>query len=88
MNPAISRGPRPLDYIRIRVYRGGQAEFIQQLFEDEKADLFDDLKRLRGQGKAEDDPEVVEVAANIRHLINALRDLNTGMIELVGGDGF
>lgn len=85
----VPRGPRPLDYIRVRYYRGGQAEYIRGLFEDEKEGLFEELGKLRGKPptpKAQQREE--EIQQELRHLINALRDLDTGMVELVGPDGF
>lgn len=82
----FSQHPRPLDFVRARLYRGGQAEYIRDLLEDEKATLFDDLAALRTEGKPEDDPDVQEVRANLRHLINFLADVNRGLIELVGPD--
>ena len=84
---AFARYPRPLSFIRIRLYRGGQAEFIRDLFEDEKDRLFKDLGDMRSEGKDESNPEVEECKTNLRHLIYALKDLNNGMIELAGPDG-
>lgn len=83
----FARSPRPLDFIRVRLYRGGQAETIRDILEDEKEALFEELGDLRGAGKGEDDPRVNEVRTTLRHIINALRDLNNGLIELVGPDG-
>lgn len=86
----FSRTPRPLNFIRVRYYRGGQIEFIRALLDDEKNALYDDLGKMRDAGKQEDDPRVTETRDNLRHLINALRDIDQGMIELVGtgeGDG-
>ena len=83
----FTRTPRPLDFIRIRVYRGGQAEYLLALLEDEKETLFEDLGKARGEGKDESDPDIEEIRQNLRHLINILRDLSNGMIELAGPGG-
>ena len=79
-----NRTPRPLHFVRVRLYRGGQAEYIRDLLEGEKDNLFDDLTKLRTQGKHEDDPDIEECRTNLRHVINALKDVNNGLIELVG----
>lgn len=82
------RTPRPLDFVRVRLHRGGQAEYIRDLLEDEKEELMEELGRLRAEGNAEDSSEVEEVRANLRHLILALKDVSMGMIELAGADGY
>lgn len=82
------RTPRPLDFVRVRLHRGGQAEYIRDLLEDEKEELMEELGKLRAEGKAEDDTEVEEVRTNLRHLILALKDVSMGMIELAGSDGY
>jgi hypothetical protein len=83
-----SRGPRPLDYVRIRVHRGGQAELLLEILEDEKEGMFEELGALRGKGASENSDEVQKVQQDLRHVINLLRDLNSGIIELTGKDGF
>ena len=82
----FSQTPRPLNFVRARLYRGGQAEYIRDLLEDEKESLFEDLAAARTHGKPEHDPEIEEIRTNLRHLINFLRDVNQGMVELVGPD--
>lgn len=77
---------RPLLYIRVRLYRGGQAEYIRDLLRDEQAALLEDLGRLRGEGKPETDPEVEDIRAKYLHLVNALRDIDAGLIQLAGPD--
>jgi len=78
--------PRPLLFIRIRLYRGGQAEFIRDLLRDEQANLYDDLAQKRADGKGEEDRDVIEITTNLRHLINALKDIDLGLIDLSGPD--
>lgn len=82
-----ANSPRPLDFIRVRLYRGGQAEYIRDLLSDEVDSLYEDLGKMRGDGKLETDPDLMEVIANIRHLNGALRDIGNGLIELAGPDG-
>ena len=82
------RTPRPLDFVRVRLHRGGQAEYIRDLLEDEKEELMEELGKLRAEGKTEDDTEVEECRNNLRHLILALKDVSMGMIELAGADGY
>jgi hypothetical protein len=84
----FNRSPRPLDFIRVRLYRGGQAEYVRDVLEDEKEALFEELGDLRGKGVDENSPETEKVRTNLRHVINALRDLSNGLIELRGPDGF
>lgn len=80
--------PRPLDFIRVRLYRGGQAELVRSILADEVDALFEELGELRGKGTPEDSPELIECAQNIRHLNGALRDITNGMIEITGPDGY
>lgn len=82
------RTPRPLDFVRVRLHRGGQAEYIRDLLEDEKEELLADLGSLRASGKEDTDPLVEEVRQNLRHLILALKDVSMGLIELAGPDGY
>ena len=78
------QAPRPLHFVRIRLWRGGQAEFIRDLLNDEKDNLFEELTELRTKGKQENDPAIIECRANLMHVINALKDVDRGLIELVG----
>ena len=80
------RAPRPLAFVRVRLYRGGQAEYVRDLLLDDKEDLFKDLFELRSAGKTEGDDEVQEVRRNLNYVINAIKDIERGMIELVGPD--
>lgn len=77
---------RPLHFIRVRLYRGGMAEWVQQTLRDEQAALYDDLAEARRKGKPEDDPEVAEIRAKLVYSVNALRDIDAGLIQLVGPD--
>ena len=82
----FAASPRPLHFVRIRLYRGGQAEFIRDSLRDLQADLLEDLGDLRTKGKSEDDEEIVEIRQQLVWLINALADLDRGLLELVGPD--
>lgn len=82
----FAASPRPLHFIRIRLYRGGQAEAIRDILRDEQAALYDELAELRAKGKDESDPEIETIRQTLVHVISALRDIDTGMIELAGPD--
>jgi hypothetical protein len=71
---------------RMRVYRGGQAEWAQTVLRDEQAALYDDLAAMRAQGKPEDDPELAAVRQKLMWSITILRDLDAAMVSLVGPD--
>ena len=74
--------PRPLNFVRIRLERGGQAEFIRSVLETTKTVLLDKLGQLREDGLPEDDPEIEEVTRKLRWTIRAVGDLDYGIIEL------
>lgn len=76
--------PRPLQFIRIRVYREGPAEWLLELLEDEKDTLMDDLGKARASGKTEDSDEVSELREQLQYCLAIKRDLESGMIELAG----
>ena len=80
--------PRPLQFVRVRLYRGGQAELVRDILADEVDVLFEELGTLRGSGKNESDQEIIDCAQNIRHLPAALRDISNALVELTGPDGF
>ena len=79
-------GLRPLLFVRVRLYRGGMAEYISELLHDERIALLDDLAKLRAKGKPEDDTEVTETRNKILWLVNALRDIDAGLVSLAGPD--
>lgn len=82
------KGPRPLDFVRVRYYRSsGQAEYIRGLLNDEKEALMEELGALRVPGHNPQDPKIAEIEGNLRHLINCIRDLEMGLVELVGPSG-
>jgi hypothetical protein len=77
---------RPLLFVRVRLYRGGQAEWVRNLLRDEQEALFKDLAKARADGKPETDPEVIEMREQLSWSVSALRDIDHGLIDLVGPD--
>jgi hypothetical protein len=77
-------GPRPLDFIRVRLYRGGQAEYVAELFEGAEAFWFKQLGKLRDEGFDENSDEVQRARERLLWLISALKDVKSGMVELAG----
>jgi hypothetical protein len=84
----FERLPRPLDFVRVRLWRGGQAGAVRDLLADEVDALFEELGELREKGKHDDDPEIVKCAQKIRWFNSALKDINNALIELVGEGGY
>ena len=78
--------PRPLNFIRVRLYRGGQAEFMEELLLGVKDDMMAELGDLRGRDP--DSPEIQKLERELRWLISALGDVQMGLVELAGPDGW
>jgi len=84
----FDRTDRPLDFVRVRLNgHNGQALYIKSILEDEKDALFRDLADARVDGKNETDPEMQEIRTNLNHLIWALKDIESSLIELAGIPG-
>lgn len=81
-----AKAPRPLAFIRLRVHRGGPAEYLHSLLEDEKSAEMENLTEYRTKGLAEDSTEVDEARMNLRYLIAFLRDLDSGLVDMLGPD--
>lgn len=79
-------GVRPLHFVRVRLYRGGMAEWVRDTLREEQQALYEDLARLRGEGKSESHPEIVDVREKLVHSVNVLRDIDSSLISLVGPD--
>ena len=79
-------GPRPLDYIRIRLHRGGEADYVRELLEGAQEFWFKRLGELRDQDLDENSDDVQYARQRLHWLVNVLRDVNSGMIELAGGE--
>ena len=77
-------GPRPLDFVRIRLYRGGQIEYVRELMEGAQDFWFKRLGELRDEGYDEDSEEVEYARSRLHYLVNALKDVTSGMIETAG----
>lgn len=80
--PAI--GERPALYVRMRLFRGGQAEWVRELLRDEQDQLYEDLANARKEGLAEDSEKIQDIRSKIVWSINTLRDVESSLIELVG----
>lgn len=70
----------------MRLFRGGMAEWVQEVLRDEQAALLDDLAGLRAAGKPETDPEIEAVRQRLFWLVNILRDVGAGLVNLAGPD--
>ena len=81
LNPRTGRWERLM-----RLFRGGQAVWVQAVIRGEQAALLDDLHDLRAERKPEDDPEVMTVSQQVRWSVNVLRDLDVSLILLAGPD--
>ena len=85
-DPAIRViGPRPLEYIRIRLHRGGEADYVRELLEGTQAFWFKRLGELRDEGFEENSDEVQYARQRLHWLVNVMRDVTSGLIELAGG---
>ncbi len=71
---------------RMRIYRGGQAEWVRDVLQDVQAGLYDDLAKLRERGVPEEDPESVEIRRKLDWSVALLRDVSACLISLVGPD--
>ena len=71
---------------RMRLFRGGQAVWAQEVLRDEQASLYEDLAKLREQGVPENDRRSIAIRQRLTWSINILRDLDAAMISLVGPD--
>ena len=88
MSEVRQRGPRPLDFIRIRLHRGGQAEYARELFAGAQEFWYKRLGELRDAGADENGEDVEFARQRLVWLIDILRDLDSGIVELVGKDGY
>jgi len=69
---------------RMRLFRGGSGEWVQEVLRAEQAVLYEDLAKLRGEGRKEDDPEVAQTVNQLYWSINLLRDVDAALVNLVG----
>lgn len=75
--------PRPLRYVRPRLFPAGAA-WLRELLNDEQDALLKELADLRRQGKPENDPGIQERRAALEHCAQITKDVSLGLIELVG----
>lgn len=71
---------------RMRIYRGGQGQWVQEVLRDVQAGLYDDLAKFREAGRDESDPEVAQVRDKLMWSVNILRDVDSCLVSLVGPD--
>ena len=81
-----AKTPRPFNFVRVRFEKGGQADYIRRLLEEERDDLMVDLADARIDGKDENGEPIQGLRRDIGYLNRAIMDLSNGMIELAGGD--
>jgi len=75
--------PRPFSFVRPKFHRD-TAEWLRDLLEDEKADEFELLTKYRTEGRDEADPDVQETRSNLNYCITIIKDLERGLIDMVG----
>lgn len=76
------RGPRPLQFIRVRVYGQEGAEYLRNLLTDDIDRILEDIGTARKNSDAEAEDKLrreMKTALDIR------RDVESGLVELVGG---
>jgi hypothetical protein len=78
-----SKGPRPLRFIRVRIY-ADTVDTIRDILQREQDAAYDRLAELRDEGRAEDDEEIQEIRHRLSGIIRLLADIDQGLIELVG----
>ena len=71
---------------RMRIFRGGQAEWVLSVMQDVQHDLYRDLADLRERGVPEEDEESVKVRHQLDWSVALLRDVSSCLISLVGPD--
>lgn len=79
----FQRTPRPLEFVRPRFHLD-IARYLSRLLADEREAELENLTELRTAGKDEEDTEVAETVQNLRWVISAEKEINRGLIELVG----
>jgi hypothetical protein len=82
-NDNYQNTPRPFSFIRPRLHRD-TAEWLRDLLNEEKEIEFDLLTRYRTEGRDEQDDDVQETRANLNFCITIIKDLERGLIDMVG----
>jgi hypothetical protein len=75
--------PRPFTFIRPKFHRD-TAEWLLALLQDEQAAEFETLAKLRTEGRPEEDFEVQECRDNLNYCITITKDLQRGLVDMVG----
>lgn len=91
IDPDAPRGrfvnaPRPLDFIRIRLFSAAQADWLIAICRDEADRLVEDLAALRRDGKSENGEDIRSLVEDARHCSSILRETMNARLELVGPD--
>ena len=76
----VARGPRPLQFVRIRVYGIGAAEYLRRLLSDDIDRIYEDLAEAR---KNDDGGRESELRDEMKYATDLRRDLETSMMELI-----
>lgn len=84
MNSTDTSTLRPMLFVRMRLFRGGPAEWVLDTLRDEQKALYDDLGQARAKGLPEDSDEIAEIRQKLVWSIDILRDIESSMIELAG----
>jgi len=77
------RTPRPFSFVRPKFHRD-TAEWLLDLLTEEKEIEFGLLTKYRTEGRDETDDEVQETRANLNFCITIIKDLERGLIDMVG----
>jgi hypothetical protein len=78
-----ARTPRPFSFIRPKFHRD-TAEWLRDTLRDIKDEEFDLLTKYRTEGRDEEDQDVQETRSNIHYCITIIKDLERGLIDMVG----
>jgi len=77
------RTPRPFSFVRPKFHRD-TAEWLLDLLTEEKEAEFKLLAKYRTEGRLEEDPDVLDTRANLNYCITIIKDLERGLIDMVG----
>ena len=75
-----------MEFLKVRVYRGGQADTLRSVLLGEQETLLELLHEARATGKTEDDPEIETLRTHLHYLVNVLKELGQAQIDLAGPD--
>jgi hypothetical protein len=77
------RTPRPFSFVRPKFHRD-TAEWLRDVLSDMKDEEFARLAKYRTEGRPEDNEDVQDTRENINYCITIIKDLERGLIEMVG----